>query len=53
MACAHFNAIRVLPRAADLWVQASLERNRTFSYLRPVEGGNERMVDLTGIAPAG
>jgi hypothetical protein len=59
-------AERVLPRAADLWVQASLEQQRfqqlffpdgisfdgngfvrtavtapAFSYLRPIEAGNE------------
>ena len=64
-------AERVLPRAADLWVQASLEQRQrfqqlffpdgiafdgngfvrtaatapAFSYLRPIEDGNERMVD--------
>jgi hypothetical protein len=63
-------AERVLPRAADLWVQASLEQRQrfqqlffpegiafngnsfvrtavtapAFSYLRPIEGGNERVV---------
>jgi hypothetical protein len=62
-------AERVLPRAADLWVQASLEQRQrfqqlffpdgiafdgkgfvgtrvtapAFSYLRTIEGGNERM----------
>jgi hypothetical protein len=66
-------AERVLPRAADLWVQASLEQRQrfqplffpdgisfdgkgfvgtrvtapAFSYLRTIEDGNERMVDLT------
>ena len=70
-------AERVLPRAADLWVQASLEQRQrfqqlffpqgisfdgnrfvgtrvtapAFSYLRPIEGANERMVDQTGIEP--
>ncbi len=70
-------AERVLPRAADLWVQASLEQRQrfqqlffpegiafdgrslvrtgatapAFSYLQPIERGNERMVDLTGIEP--
>ena len=68
----------VLPRAADLWVEASLEQRQrfqqlffpdgisfdgncfvgtrvtapTFSYLRPIEGGNERVVDQAGIEPA-
>src|SRR5260221_2242910 len=68
-------AERVLPRAADLWVQASLEQRQrfqqlffpegisfdgngfvgtgvtapAFSYLRKIETGNERMVDLTRI----
>jgi site-specific DNA recombinase len=70
-------AERVLPRAADLWVQASLDQRQrlqqlffpqgvafdgngfvgtavtapAFSYLRPAEGGGERMVDQTGIEP--
>ena len=70
-------AERVLPRAADLWVQASLEQRQrfqqlffpdgiafdgngfvrtaltapAFSYLRPIEGGNEGLVDQTGIEP--
>jgi hypothetical protein len=70
-------AERVLPRAADLWVQASLDQRQrfqqlffpdgiafdgnrfigtgatapAFSYLRPVEAGNEGLVDLTGIEP--
>jgi site-specific DNA recombinase len=70
-------AERVLPRAADLWVQASLAQRqrfqqlffpegmtfdgrdfvgtavttRAFNYLQPIEGGNERLVDLTGIEP--
>ena len=70
-------AERVLPRAADLWVQASLEQRQrfqqlffpdgiafdgngfvrtavtapAFSYLRPIEDGNEGLVDLTGIEP--
>ena len=70
-------AERVLPRAADLWVQASLEQRQrfqqlffpegisfdgngfvgtavtapAFSYLRRIEDGNERLVDLTGIEP--
>jgi hypothetical protein len=70
-------AERVLPRASDLWVQASLEQRQrfqqlffpdgiafdgkgfvgtrvtapAFSYLRAIEGGNERVVDLTGIEP--
>jgi hypothetical protein len=64
-------ADRVLPRASDLWVQASLEQRQrfqrlffpegiafdgngfvgtrvtapAFSYLRPIEGGNEGVVD--------
>jgi hypothetical protein len=64
-------AERVLPRAADLWVQASLNQRQrfqqlfvpegilvrrngfvrtavtapAFSYLRPIEGGNEGWVD--------
>jgi hypothetical protein len=64
-------AERVLPRAADLWVQASLEQRQrfqqlffpdgiafdgngfvrtavtapAFSYLRPIERGNEGLVD--------
>ena len=70
-------AERVLPRAADLWVQASLEKRQrfqqlffpdgiafdgkgfvgtrvtapAFSYLRTIDGGNERLVDQTGIEP--
>ena len=70
-------AERVLPRAADLWVQAALDQRQrlqqlffpqgvafdgngfvgtavtapAFSYLQPVEGGEERMVDQTGIEP--
>jgi hypothetical protein len=70
-------AERVLPRAADLWVQASLEQRQrfqqlffpdgiafdgnrfvrtgvtapAFSYLRPIEGGNEGLVAQTGIEP--
>jgi site-specific DNA recombinase len=70
-------AERVLPRAADLWVQASLDQRQrlqqlffpqgvafdgkgfvgtavtapAFSYLQPVQGGGERMVDQTGIEP--
>ena len=70
-------AERVLPRAADLWVQASLEQRQrfqqlffpegisfdgngfvrtavtapAFSYLRPIEAGNEGLVDQTGIEP--
>jgi len=70
-------AERVLPRAADLWVQASLEQRQrfqqlffpdgiafdgngfvrtaltapAFSYLRPIRGANEGVVDLTGIEP--
>ena len=70
-------AERVLPRAADLWVQASLEQRQrfqqlffpdgisfdgngfvrtavtapAFSYLQPIESGNERVVDQTGIEP--
>jgi hypothetical protein len=70
-------AERVLPRAADLWVQASLEQRQrfqqlffpegiafdgnrfvgtavtppAFSYLRLIEGGNEGLVDLTGVVP--
>ena len=64
-------AERVLPRAADLWVQASLEQRQrfqqlffpdgiafdgngfvrtaltapAFSYLRPIRGANEGVVD--------
>jgi hypothetical protein len=67
----------VLPRAADLWVQASLEQRQrfqqlffpagiafdkngfvgtavtapAFNYLRPIEAGNEGLVDQTGIEP--
>ena len=70
-------AERVLPRAADLWVQASLEQRQrfqqlffpdgiafdgngfvrtaltapAFSYLRPIRGANESVVDQTGIEP--
>lgn len=70
-------AERILPRAADLWVQASLEQRQrfqqlffpegiafdgngfvgtavtapAFNYLRPIETGNEGLVDLTGIEP--
>ncbi len=70
-------AERVLPRAADLWVHASLEQRQrfqqlffpegisfdgkgfvrtavtapAFSYLRPIEAGNEGLVDQTGIEP--
>lgn len=70
-------AERILPRAADLWVQASLDQRQrfqqlffpegmafdgngfvgtavtapAFNYLQPIEGGNERLVDLTGIEP--
>ena len=70
-------AERVLPRAADLWIQASLDHRQrfqqlffpagisfdgemfsrtavtacAFSYLQPVDGGNERLVDQTGIEP--
>jgi hypothetical protein len=70
-------AERVLPRAADLWVQASLEQRQrfqqlffpdgisfdgnrfvrtavtapAFSYLRPIESGNEGLVDQTGVEP--
>ena len=70
-------AERVLPRASDLWVQASLEQRQrfqqlffpdgiafdgkgfvgtrvtapAFSYLREIETGNEKLVDLTGIEP--
>ncbi len=70
-------AERILPRTADLWVQASLDQRQrfqqlffpdgiafdengfvgtavtapAFSYLRTMEDGNERMVDLTGIEP--
>ena len=65
------------PRAADLWVQASLEQRQrfqqlffpngiafdgngfvgtrvtapAFSYLRPIDGGNENLVDQTGVEP--
>jgi hypothetical protein len=71
-------AERVLPRASDLWVQASLEQRQrfqqlffpdgiafdgnqfigtgvtapAFSYLRPIDGGNEGLVDQTGVVPA-
>ena len=64
-------AERILPRAADLWVQASLDQRQrfqqlffpdgialdgnrfvrtgatapAFSYLRPIDGGNEGLVD--------
>jgi hypothetical protein len=67
-------AERILPRAADLWLQSSLDQRQrsqqlffpagmafdgngfvgtavtaqAFNYLQPIEGGNERMVDLTG-----
>ncbi|MGE0123636.1 MAG: recombinase family protein [Vicinamibacterales bacterium] len=70
-------AERILPRAADLWIQASLDQrqrlqrlffpdgvafggkrfDRTavtsslFEYLRPFEGSEENLVDLTGIEP--
>ncbi len=70
-------AERILPRAADLWVQASLEQRQrfqqlffpegiafdgngfvgtavtapAFNYLRPIETGDEGLVDLTGIEP--
>ena len=70
-------AERVLPRAADLWVQASLDQRQrfqqlffpegisfdgkgfvrtavtapAFSYLRPIECGNEGLVAQTGIEP--
>ena len=70
-------AERVLPRAADLWVQASLNQRQrfqqlffpegiafdgngfvrtavtapAFSYLRPIGGANEGVVDQTGIEP--
>ena len=70
-------AERVLPRAADLWIQASLDQrqrlqrlffpegvafsgkrfDRTvvtsslFEYLRPFDGPQENLVDLTGIEP--
>jgi hypothetical protein len=70
-------AERVLPRAADLWVQASLDQRQrfqqtvlpdgiafdgnrfvgtgvtasAFSYLRPINGGNEGLVDQTGVEP--
>lgn len=66
-------AERILPRAADLWVQSSLDQRQrfqqlffpegmafdgsafvgtattapAFSYLRPANVGNERLVDLT------
>ena len=68
-------AERVLPRAADLWVQASLEQRQrfqqlffpdgiafdgngfvrtaltapAFSYLRPIRGANEDMVDQNSV----
>lgn len=71
----HPGVRRTLPRAADLWVQASLEQRQrfqqlffpdgisfdgngfvgtavtapAFSYLRPIEGGNESLVSQTGI----
>jgi hypothetical protein len=48
-------AERILPRAADLWVQASLEQRQwfqqlfsAFSDLRPIEDGKEVLVDQTG-----
>ena len=68
-------AERVLPRAADLWVQASLDQRQWFqhlffpegisfdgngfvrtavtgfSYLRPIEVGNEGLAAQTGIEP--
>ena len=70
-------AERVLPRAADLGVQALLEQPQrfrqlfvpdgiafdgngfvgtsvtapAFSYLRPIEAGNEGLVDQTGVEP--
>ena len=70
-------AERILPRASDLWVQASLDQRQrfqqlffpngiafdgigfvrtavtapAFSYLRPIEAGNEGLVDQTGIEP--
>jgi hypothetical protein len=70
-------AERVLPRAAGLWVQASLDQRQrfqqlffpdgiafdgnrfvrtgvtapAFDYLRPIDGGNEGLVDQTGIEP--
>jgi hypothetical protein len=70
-------AERVLPRAADLWVQASLEQRQrfqqlffpdgiafdgnrfvrtgatasAFSYLGPIDDGNERVVAQTGVEP--
>ncbi|MGH9410546.1 MAG: recombinase family protein [Vicinamibacterales bacterium] len=70
-------AERVLPRAADVWIQSSLDQrqrlqrlffpegvafsgkrfDRTavtyslFEYLRPFEGSEESLVDLTGIEP--
>ncbi len=70
-------AERILPRAADLWTQASLDQRQrfqqlffpegiafdgsgfvgtavtapAFNYLRPIETGNEGLVDLTGIEP--
>ena len=70
-------AERVLPKASDLWVQASLDQRQrlqqlffpegvpfdgkrfsrtavnaaAFSYLRPIQQGNENLVDQTGIEP--
>ena len=71
-------AERILPRAADMWVQASLDQRQrfqqlffpdgiafdgygfvgtaatapAFSYLRPIDAGNEGLVDQAGIEPA-
>jgi hypothetical protein len=70
-------AERGLPKASDLWVQASLDQRQrlqriffpegvlfdgkrfsrtavnaaAFSYLRPIQQGDENLVDLTGIEP--
>ena len=70
-------AERVLPRASDLWVHASLDQRQrlqqlffpqgvpfdgkgfsrtavnaaAFSYLRPIQQGDENLVDQTGVEP--
>ena len=52
---------KVLPRASDLWIQASLEQRqrlqrlffpegvafsgKAFEYLRPIQGSNKNLVD--------
>jgi hypothetical protein len=71
-------AERILPKASDLWVHASLDQRQrlqqlffpegvpfdgerfsrtavnaaVFSYLRPIQKGDESSVDLTGVEPA-